>query len=213
MVKKLKSEIDRLQNEIDAQRGAEIRRGHAFACRPLAHHDLRAVAVVVVATPVEVVEGQFDAEAARALAEEAMPYAMGVPWWDYWLPLALLARGRRVLMLNRPAIMHLEHPANWSNDWSTGMAAHFARFVVGAFGRDGGPADPQLAEIVEHCRALLTVSEQHSAAALDAELEARRKTYQPPAPHEGSERGYLSLYLKTVNQADQGCDFGFLRHT
>ena len=45
----------------------------------------------------------------------------------------------------------------------------------------------------------------------DAELEARRKTYQPPAPHEGSERGYLSLYLNTVNQADQGCDFDFMR--
>ena len=45
----------------------------------------------------------------------------------------------------------------------------------------------------------------------DKELEARKKTYQPPAPHEGSDRGYLSLYLKTVNQADQGCDFDFMR--
>jgi dihydroxy-acid dehydratase len=45
----------------------------------------------------------------------------------------------------------------------------------------------------------------------DAELVERRKTYQPPPPHEGSERGYLSLYLKTVNQADEGCDFDFMR--
>ena len=45
----------------------------------------------------------------------------------------------------------------------------------------------------------------------DKEIEARKKTYQPPAPHEGSDRGYLSLYLKTVNQADQGCDFDFMR--
>jgi dihydroxy-acid dehydratase len=45
----------------------------------------------------------------------------------------------------------------------------------------------------------------------DAELAERRKTYQPPPPHEGSERGYLSLYLKTVNQADEGCDFDFMR--
>ena len=47
----------------------------------------------------------------------------------------------------------------------------------------------------------------------DAELAERKKSYQPPAPHEGSERGYLSLYLNTVNQADQGCDFDFMRKT
>jgi dihydroxy-acid dehydratase len=44
-----------------------------------------------------------------------------------------------------------------------------------------------------------------------AELEARKKTYQPPPAHAGAERGYLSLYLNTVNQADQGCDFDFMR--
>ena len=47
----------------------------------------------------------------------------------------------------------------------------------------------------------------------DAELIERKKNYQPPAPHVGSERGYLSLYLNTVNQADQGCDFDFMRKT
>ena len=47
----------------------------------------------------------------------------------------------------------------------------------------------------------------------EAELTNRRKSYQPPPPHAGSERGYLSLYLKTVNQADQGCDFDFMRKT
>ena len=41
-------------------------------------------------------------------------------------------------------------------------------------------------------------------------LEARRKAWTPPPAHSGSERGYLKLYLDTVLQADQGCDFDFM---
>ena len=47
----------------------------------------------------------------------------------------------------------------------------------------------------------------------DQVLEQRKLNYRAPPPHQGAERGYLSLYLKTVNQADQGCDFDFLRKT
>jgi dihydroxy-acid dehydratase len=43
----------------------------------------------------------------------------------------------------------------------------------------------------------------------DAELDRRRTDWQSPR-HEGSDRGYLKLYLDTVLQADQGCDFDFL---
>ncbi|MGI9332580.1 MAG: IlvD/Edd family dehydratase [Gammaproteobacteria bacterium] len=42
------------------------------------------------------------------------------------------------------------------------------------------------------------------------ELDRRRAAWQPTS-HEGSERGYLKLFLEHVNQADQGCDFDFLR--
>jgi dihydroxy-acid dehydratase len=42
----------------------------------------------------------------------------------------------------------------------------------------------------------------------DVELEARRKAWQPPAPH--YERGYGALYSQHVLQADEGCDFDFL---
>ncbi len=44
----------------------------------------------------------------------------------------------------------------------------------------------------------------------DAELESRRADWTPPPPHEGSERGYLKLYLDHVQQADEGADFDFL---
>ncbi len=44
-----------------------------------------------------------------------------------------------------------------------------------------------------------------------AELERRRAAWHKPAPPRGSERGYARLYLDSVLQADQGCDFGFLK--
>ncbi|MGJ3258907.1 MAG: IlvD/Edd family dehydratase [Rhodospirillales bacterium] len=43
------------------------------------------------------------------------------------------------------------------------------------------------------------------------ELEARRAKYLPRPPHAGSERGYMKLYIDTVLQAEDGCDFDFLR--
>jgi dihydroxy-acid dehydratase len=44
----------------------------------------------------------------------------------------------------------------------------------------------------------------------DDELARRRAAWTPPPAHEGAERGYLKLYLDTVNQADEGVDFDFL---
>ena len=43
-----------------------------------------------------------------------------------------------------------------------------------------------------------------------AELAKRRKSWNPPAPHAGSHRGYASLYYETVLEADEGVDFDFL---
>jgi len=43
----------------------------------------------------------------------------------------------------------------------------------------------------------------------DGELQARRARFKPPSPK--YRRGYGALYLERVLQADQGCDFDFLR--
>ncbi|MBC7637179.1 MAG: dihydroxy-acid dehydratase [Acetobacteraceae bacterium] len=43
----------------------------------------------------------------------------------------------------------------------------------------------------------------------DAELADRRAAWIKPAPHPGSDRGYLRLYVEQVTQADSGCDFAF----
>jgi dihydroxy-acid dehydratase len=45
----------------------------------------------------------------------------------------------------------------------------------------------------------------------DAELARRRATWTPPPSATPPSRGYAKLYLDSVLQAEQGCDFGFLR--
>lgn len=47
----------------------------------------------------------------------------------------------------------------------------------------------------------------------DTEMKSRRDAWTPPPAHAGSDRGYLKLYLDTVNQAEDGADFDFLRAT
>jgi len=42
------------------------------------------------------------------------------------------------------------------------------------------------------------------------ELAKRKKAWQPPPPHPGSDRGYTGLFHRTVLQADEGVDFDFL---
>ncbi|MCW5745199.1 MAG: dihydroxy-acid dehydratase [Alphaproteobacteria bacterium] len=44
----------------------------------------------------------------------------------------------------------------------------------------------------------------------EATLAARRKAWRPPAGLDGRGRGYAGLFLRSVLQADQGCDFDFL---
>jgi dihydroxy-acid dehydratase len=42
-------------------------------------------------------------------------------------------------------------------------------------------------------------------------LKQRAAATKAQPPHEGSDRGYSWLYQTHVTQADEGCDFDFLR--
>jgi dihydroxyacid dehydratase/phosphogluconate dehydratase len=44
-----------------------------------------------------------------------------------------------------------------------------------------------------------------------AELEKRRAALAPPAPPDWARRGYAHLFNETILQADEGCDFDFMR--
>jgi dihydroxy-acid dehydratase len=45
----------------------------------------------------------------------------------------------------------------------------------------------------------------------DAELEKRRAALAPAATPDGARRGYAHLFNETILQADEGCDFDFMR--
>jgi dihydroxy-acid dehydratase len=62
-------------------------------------------------------------------------------------------------------------------------------------------------------RIRLSVKERTiSLLAAPGEIADRVAQQAPAAPdHAGSERGYLKLFLQSVTQADEGCDFDFLR--
>jgi hypothetical protein len=51
----------------------------------------------------------FDHAAAAIVAEETRAFAIGIPWWDYWLPLTLRLRGYRIREFGRPAVLHIGH--------------------------------------------------------------------------------------------------------
>lgn len=73
----------------------------------------------------------------------------------------------------------------------------------------GGP----LALVRTGDRICLSVARRELSLLVDeAELQRRAADWRAPAPQPGHERGYRKLYLSTVTQADQGCDFDFLRH-
>ena len=71
----------------------------------------------------------------------------------------------------------------------------------------GGP----LALVKTGDRIRLSVSER-SLTLLIGEADLRQRAAAPkPATAGSAERGYRKLFLENVTQADQGCDFGFLR--
>ena len=45
----------------------------------------------------------------------------------------------------------------------------------------------------------------------EAELEARRRAWRAPEPQAEETRGYRKLFVESVEQAEHGCDFGFLK--
>ena len=72
----------------------------------------------------------------------------------------------------------------------------------------GGP----LALVKNGDRIALSVSQRKLELLVDeAELARRRSAVVPPANL--PKRGYARLYAEHVLQADQGCDFDFLRST
>jgi hypothetical protein len=77
--------------------------------------------------------------------------AVGIPWWDHFLPIALYATGVRVHLLTAPFLYHLNHEERWDNaHWCDTGVDYIKRME--AFLRRANPANEYsrfLANIVD----------------------------------------------------------------
>ncbi len=99
----------------------------------------------------------FARGAVNALLAQAPPFAIGLPWWDYWLPLSLALKGWRMRLLERPAAIHLNHEADavWearSPVWRD-LAWKFVDIIDGI--EDAPDGASNLAYLRAYCRDLV----------------------------------------------------------
>jgi len=72
----------------------------------------------------------FDKSTALRALENAWPFAIGAPWWDYWLPCIALLNNRTITVVDRPAILHLFHKAAYSGNSQKEFGHHFANTLI-----------------------------------------------------------------------------------
>jgi tetratricopeptide (TPR) repeat protein len=68
--------------------------------------------------------------AAQDVARLSVPFAIGLPWWDIWLPVALAARGYVPRLLTQPHCLHLLHQQNYMNKAWRFLGSQFADEIV-----------------------------------------------------------------------------------
>jgi hypothetical protein len=96
----------------------------------------------------------FFFENTRAFESVDCSFAMGLPWWDYWLPIAFRLQGRKVRLLTEPTAFHFRHPANYDDDLWQHMAREFAEFVTVAVDSSSAGVARDLLPVVKACRKL-----------------------------------------------------------
>jgi hypothetical protein len=57
-------------------------------------------------------------------------FCLGVPWWDYWVPLFLLLKGISVKQLVTPVAYHLEHPIRWQTQYMEDFGARLIGYLM-----------------------------------------------------------------------------------
>jgi len=72
----------------------------------------------------------------RRLAEQLVKsinksdFCLGVPWWDYWVPLTSVLNGYPVKQLITPVAYHIEHPFRWENKYFKHFGARLVSYLL-----------------------------------------------------------------------------------
>lgn len=104
----------------------------------------------------------FDRETAADFAPEAGNLAMGLPWWDYWLPAVCQIHGRDVKLIDRPGCAHLIHPQGYAEDLLLRFSMDFAEFILEKANRLT-PHPPVVAMLLDRCREISALRQQPDA--------------------------------------------------
>jgi tetratricopeptide (TPR) repeat protein len=104
----------------------------------------------------------FDSKTATDFTAEAGNLAMGLPWWDYWLPAVCQIHGRDVKILDRPGCAHLLHPQGYAEDLLLRFSTDFADFVLEKANRLT-PHPPVVAMLLDRSREISALRQQRDA--------------------------------------------------
>jgi hypothetical protein len=84
------------------------------------------------------------------------PFCMGMPFWDYWMPLAALLHGRTLKSLDSPVALHVTHDTRWDNSvylFFHSLVAYVIELCRKTTGRDDSAAARQfdlLFDVLSH---------------------------------------------------------------
>jgi hypothetical protein len=81
-------------------------------------------------------------------------FSMGMPWWDFWLPVVFAVRGYRVAVMQEPLAGHLVHPVKYDPAVWEYMGAQFVDYVLQHVSDDALRDAPELAPVLEMARML-----------------------------------------------------------
>lgn len=65
-------------------------------------------------------------------------FCLGMPWWDYWLPVAAMLTGFLPVYIDSHIAFHQKHTTNWANDTFYDYGAQMRRLLVNQFDSNQG---------------------------------------------------------------------------
>lgn len=81
----------------------------------------------------------FMDRAALSCVEDG-PFFLGVPWWDYWLPISFIIADRRIARVASPIGFHVSHPTRWDPTLYEKIGAYYGEFIRRNFAKRGWSA-------------------------------------------------------------------------
>jgi len=100
---------------------------------------------------------------------EGASMVLGLPWWDFWLPLHAYGQGLTTKRFVTSSMAHITHPVGYDDQTYLKFGHQFAKTLTHVYGRCGNESAPAVRTFLYHlfAAAYSTFSSQQSDALLD----------------------------------------------